>query len=205
MEICPVCSHQDRTAKVSEVLQGEAPYSLPDTHTAWLSFPPPSKPPPRFALWAGAALVAVSAPLLFALAITGGLPAVITGAALRWLWGKDWRTTLTVSAAVLLLVGLLVSVITVLVEDGAEGLLPFLLLLCLWLMVGAAGATLVLWDQRHTAALGKREGALRAGAWHVWQRLYLCLRDDVVFDPATGAHGHPSTLRSVIGYPGGGS
>ncbi|WP_017573735.1 hypothetical protein [Nocardiopsis halotolerans] len=170
------------------------------TLAAQLSFPARPEVPPRIALWAGVALLVLCAPYVFLLGVLGGVPAAITALVLRWWLGRDWRTTLVVSGAVLVLVGAVVHGVGSLF-DGVDAFLSFPASLVAMATMAGAGVALVLWDARSTGEIRNRDEPLRAHAWRVWQRLYFCSRDDVVFDAASGAHCPPHAVRQLIGYP----
>ncbi|WP_150255552.1 hypothetical protein [Nocardiopsis deserti] len=234
MANCPVCSRQDRTAKVSAVVRegttitqsagsstireddewswlrggttvaraqhSSTSYSQ-STLAAQLSFPAPPGVAPGITRWIGIALLVLAAPLVIQFGVFGVVPAAATGLVLRWLLGWEWKNVLIASAAVLFLVGLAVNGALSLV-GGVEQFVSFLFGMGVWTLAVGAGTALVLRDVRSADARRKRDAPLRARAWRIWQRLYFCFRDDLVFDPASGAHGPPTAVRWLIGYPG---
>lgn len=167
---------------------------------AQLSFPAPPGTAPGLARWIGIALLVLAAPLVIQFGVFGAVPAVATGLVLRWLLGWEWRRALIASAAVLLLVGLVANGALSLL-GGVERFASFVFGMVVWALVIGAGTALVLRDVQSTEARRKRDAPLRARAWGIWQRLYFCFRDDLVFDPASGVHGPPTAVRRLIGYP----
>ncbi|MFC7326432.1 hypothetical protein [Marinactinospora rubrisoli] len=212
MEICPICRARDQVQKVSAIVAHGSHTTQTHGRTSGWAFTGryfiPMRARHSFSGFSRNHLASalsfpdhVPIPWLYAVlgffvlnfgdagGFLGAIAGLFCGAMLgSWLLGRRGRGgCIAMGTGVLLTLWMAVFVRGVDLSDMAD-----------WLSGVAfvvGWATLVVTVAQRIWLLIRRPA--RARAWHAWNRLYYCFRDDTVYDPATGRYGPPGATRSL--------